>query len=164
MKPLKTLYLLLISLTMKKILITGGAGFIGSHLCDALIEKGHSVKVLDNLSEQVHGADCARPSYLHPDVELIKGDVLDKQAVKNALKDADRVYHFAANVGVGQSMYEIARYTRVNNLGTAILLEALIEHPVEKLVVASSMSIYGEGMYRNAEMKLFRATKGTFRI
>ncbi len=136
---------------MKKILITGGAGFIGSHLCDALLEKGHTVKVLDNLSEQVHGADCARPSYLHPDVELIKGDVLDKQAVTNALKDVDRVYHFAASVGVGQSMYEIARYTKVNNLGTAVLLEALIEHPVEKLVVASSMSIYGEGMYRNAE-------------
>ncbi len=131
-------------------LITGGAGFIGSHLCDLFIQDGHTVRVLDNLSEQVHGPDCSRPAYLHSDVELIKGDVRDKTAVKKALQGIDQVYHLAANVGVGQSMYEIARYTDVNNMGTATLLEALVENPVEKLVVASSMSVYGEGMYRNS--------------
>lgn len=140
---------------MKKILITGGAGFIGSHLCDELLKEGHEVRIFDNLSEQVHGADCERPDYLNPDVELIKGDVRDKTAVKNALKGTDRVYHLAASVGVGQSMYEIAGYTGVNNLGTAVLLEALIENPVEKLVVASSMSIYGEGLYRNSNNEIF---------
>lgn len=131
-------------------LVTGGAGFIGSHLCDKLIESGHTVRVLDNLSEQVHGPHCTRPAYLHPDVELIKGDVRDKSAVKKALQGINQVYHLAACVGVGQSMYEIARYTEVNNMGTATLLEALAENPVEKLVVASSMSVYGEGLYRNS--------------
>jgi dTDP-L-rhamnose 4-epimerase len=133
----------------KKMLISGGAGFIGSHLCDKLLENGYSVRVLDNLSEQVHGADCQRPEYLHRDVELIKGDVRDREAVKRALKGIDVVYHFAASVGVGQSMYEMAAYTDVNNLGTAVFLEALVENPVEKLVVASSMSVYGEGLYLN---------------
>lgn len=134
----------------KKLLITGGAGFIGSHLCDTFLEKGHSVRILDNLSEQVHGPDCSRPSYLHSDVELIKGDVRNKSAVKKALHGIDQVYHLAASVGVGQSMYEIAHYTDVNNMGTATLLEVLAEKPVEKLVVASSMSVYGEGLYRNS--------------
>jgi dTDP-L-rhamnose 4-epimerase len=128
-----------------------GAGFIGSHLCDKLIEKGNTVRVLDNLSEQVHGADCQRPEYLHGDAELIIGDVRDKEAVKKALKGIDVVYHFAASVGVGQSMYEMAAYTDVNNLGTAVFLEALVENPVEKLVVASSMSVYGEGLYLNSQ-------------
>ena len=132
---------------MNKILITGGAGFIGSHLCDELISKGYSVRVLDSLIAQVHGADAARPEYLHPDVELIVGDVRDKAAVLQALKGVDAVYHFAARVGVGQSMYEVNEYTDVNNRGTAVLLEALIENPVKRLVVASSMSIYGEGLY-----------------
>ena len=135
----------------KKILITGGAGFIGSHLADELIDHGYSVRVLDNLSEQVHGKDIKRPSYLHPDAELIVGDVRDAQKVKQALKGVDAVFHYAAMVGVGQSMYEIKNYTDVNNLGTAVLLEALANNPVEKLVVASSMSVYGEGLYRDAE-------------
>lgn len=135
----------------KKILITGGAGFIGSHLTDELIEKGYSVRVLDNLSEQVHGKDCQRPEYLHPDAELIVGDVRDPKKVKEALEGVDAVYHYAAMVGVGQSMYEIKEYTDVNNMGTAVLLEALIKNPVEKLVVASSMSIYGEGLYKDFE-------------
>jgi dTDP-L-rhamnose 4-epimerase len=135
----------------RKMLITGGAGFIGSHLCDRLLEQGHNIRVLDNLSEQVHGADCKRPVYLNNDVELIKGDVRDKEAVRKALKGIDVVYHFAASVGVGQSMYEMAAYTEVNNLGTAVFLEALVENPVEKLVVASSMSVYGEGLYRNRQ-------------
>lgn len=139
---------------MKKILITGGAGFIGSHLSDELLRKGHTVTVLDNLSPQVHGENCNRPGYLHKDVKLIKGDVRDKETVKKALKGIDRVYHFAASVGVGQSMYEVASYTSVNNLGTAALLEALMENPVEKLVVASSMSIYGEGLYKTGNNKI----------
>lgn len=134
-----------------KILITGGAGFIGSHLCDMLINKGHKVTVLDNLNEQVHGTKNSRPEYLHPEVELIKGDIRNKSDVKYALTDIDVVYHLAARVGVGQSMYEISEYTAVNNMGTAILLEAIIEKPVDKLVVASSMSIYGEGLYRDKE-------------
>ncbi len=133
----------------KKMLITGGAGFIGSHLCDKLLEKGHTVRVIDNLTEQVHGKNCTRPIYLHSDVELIKGDVRNAADVKKALKGIDQVFHLAASVGVGQSMYEISRYTDINNMGTANLLEALTENPVEKLVVASSMSIYGEGLYKN---------------
>ena len=132
---------------MNRILITGGAGFIGSHLCDELIGKGYSVRVLDSLIAQVHGQEAERPAYLHPDVELIVGDVRDKAAVLSALENVDAVYHFAARVGVGQSMYEVNEYTDVNNRGTAVLLEALIEKPVKRLIVASSMSIYGEGLY-----------------
>ena len=134
-----------------QILITGGAGFIGSHLADELLRHGHRVRALDNLSAQVHGEDAARPRYLSPDVELIRGDVRDASAVRRALQGVDAVYHFAAAVGVGQSMYEVADYTSVNNLGTAVLLEALIAHPVRRLVVASSMSIYGEGLYLDSE-------------
>ncbi len=130
------------------ILITGGAGFIGSHLADALLARGHRVRALDNLSPQVHGEDIHRPGYLDPAVELINGDVRDPDAVRRALKGVDVVYHLAAAVGVGQSMYEIAQYTAVNSLGTAVLLEALASQPVARLVVASSMSLYGEGLYR----------------
>lgn len=132
---------------MRNILITGGAGFIGSHLCDQLINKGYSVRVLDSLIEQVHGSGPRRPEYLNQEVELIVGDVRDKAVVLQALEGIDAVYHFAARVGVGQSMYEINEYTDVNNRGTAVLLEALIENPVKRLIVASSMSIYGEGLY-----------------
>lgn len=132
----------------KKILITGGAGFIGSHLADELLEKGYDVRVIDNLSEQVHGINCIRPEYLNADVELIIGDVRDENKIKKALRGVDAVYHYAAMVGVGQSMYEIKNYTDVNNIGTTVLLEALIKNPVEKLVIASSMSIYGEGLYK----------------
>ncbi|TFZ04340.1 NAD-dependent epimerase/dehydratase family protein [Ramlibacter rhizophilus] len=133
---------------MKKVLITGGAGFIGSHLADELLAKGYEVRALDTLSPQVHGHGRQRPDYLDKEVELIVGDVCDKEAVEQALRGVDAVYHFAAAVGVGQSMYEVAHYTRVNNLGTAVLLEALIARPVERLVIASSMSLYGEGLYR----------------
>jgi dTDP-L-rhamnose 4-epimerase len=134
----------------KKILITGGAGFIGSHLADGLLERGHSVRVLDNLSPQVH-PDSRPPAYLSRDVELQLGDVRDAHAVRKALQGIDVVYHLAAMVGVGQSMYEIVQYTAANNMGTAVLLEAVINRPVECLVVASSMSIYGEGLYRRAD-------------
>lgn len=133
----------------KRILITGGAGFIGSHLADELLRRGHRVRVLDALVSQVHGEDAGRPPYLDPEVELRVGDVLDPSAVREALDGVDAVYHLAAMVGVGQSMYQISDYTAVNNEGTAVLLEALSKHPVGRLVVASSMSIYGEGLYRD---------------
>jgi dTDP-L-rhamnose 4-epimerase len=134
-----------------RILITGGAGFIGSHLADDLLQRGHQVRALDSLSPQVHGPDAVRPGYLHPEVELLRGDVRDADAVRRALAGADAVYHLAAAVGVGQSMYEIEHYTSTNNVGTAVLLEALVERPVERLIVASSMSLYGEGLYRAAD-------------
>lgn len=133
----------------ERVLITGGAGFLGSHLADELLEQGYRVRVLDNLSEQVHGDAISRPEYLHEDVELIRGDVRDATAVRRALLDVDAVYHLAAAVGVGQSMYEIEHYTDVNNRGTAVLLEALAAKPVSRLVVASSMSVYGEGLYED---------------
>jgi dTDP-L-rhamnose 4-epimerase len=133
----------------RHVLITGGAGFIGSHLADDLLERGDRVRVLDSLSPQVHGTEQARPAYLADAVELVVGDVRDPAAVRRALDGIDVVYHFAAMVGVGQSMYQITDYTTVNGAGTAVLLEALVERPVERLVVASSMSIYGEGLYRD---------------
>src|SRR4051794_11789683 len=135
---------------MQKVLITGGAGFIGSHLSDELLAHGYQVRVLDTLDPQVHGEGRRRPEYLAKDVELVVGDVCDRAKVDEALRGVDAVYHFAAAVGVGQSMYEIAHYTRVNNLGTAVLLEALVKNPVERLVVASSMSLYGEGLYQGS--------------
>lgn len=135
---------------MQKALITGGAGFIGSHLADELLAHGYAVRVLDSLEPQVHGEGRRRPEYLAKDVELVVGDVNDRAKVDEALHGVDAVYHFAAAVGVGQSMYEVAHYTRTNNLGTAVLLEALVKNPVERLVVASSMSLYGEGLYRAA--------------
>lgn len=135
---------------MQKVLITGGAGFIGSHLADELLAHGYRVRVLDSLDPQVHGEQRRRPEYLAKEVELVVGDVNDRAKVDEALQGVDAVYHFAAAVGVGQSMYEVAHYTRVNNLGTAVLLEALAKNPVERLVVASSMSLYGEGLYQSA--------------
>lgn len=132
------------------VLITGGAGFIGSHLADRLVGEGMRVRVLDSLSPQVHGPGAVRPDYLHPGVELMVGDVRDPDAVQRALEGVRTVFHFAAAVGVGQSMYEIDHYTSVNNRGTAVLLERIIASgKVERLVVASSMSIYGEGCYRD---------------
>jgi dTDP-L-rhamnose 4-epimerase len=131
------------------VLITGGAGFIGSHLADALLARGYHVRVLDNLSEQVHGDSGEFPGYLDRSIEMLEGDVRDARAVEKALKSVDAVYHFASCVGVGQSMYQIEKYVDVNNRGTAVLLEGLARHPVRKLIVASSMSIYGEGLYRD---------------
>jgi dTDP-L-rhamnose 4-epimerase len=132
------------------ILITGGAGFIGSHLARELLEAGHAVRALDNLDQQVHPRG-ERPSYLDGDVDLRVGDVRDRAAVDAALEGVDAVVHFAARVGVGQSMYEIAEYTSVNTFGTGVLLEAMMDRPVGRLLVASSMSIYGEGLYRGVE-------------
>jgi len=129
------------------ILVTGGAGFIGSHLTDALVARGHTVRVLDSLVSQVHSG--GKPQHLNPSAEFIHGDVCDPHVVQRAIKDVDAIFHLAAEVGVGQSMYEIQCYVRANDLGTAVLLEHLIEHKdrIRKLVVASSMSIYGEGTY-----------------
>lgn len=138
----------------KHILITGGAGFIGSHLADEMLKRGHRVRALDNLSFQVHGPERTRPNYLNSAVELIVGDVRDPEVMQHALQGVDIVYHLAAAVGVGQSMYEIMKYTSTNNLGTAVLLEALIDQPVERLIVASSMSIYGEGLYKTTNGRL----------
>jgi dTDP-L-rhamnose 4-epimerase len=129
---------------MESILITGGAGFIGSHLARELLECGYRVRVLDSLVGQVHDG-VERPEYLSPDAELQVGDVRDLDAVRGALDGVDAVIHLAARVGVGQSMYELAEYVGVNSHGTALLLQALLDRPVQKLVVASSMSIYGEG-------------------
>ena len=129
---------------MRSILITGGAGFIGSHLADELLRHHYHVRVLDPLVGQVHG-DSEPPAYLNPDTELVVADVRDGDAVRDALDGVDAVVHLAARVGVGQSMYELGEYTSVNSYGTAVLLEALLDRPVQKLLVASSMSIYGEG-------------------
>jgi dTDP-L-rhamnose 4-epimerase len=130
-----------------RILVTGGAGFIGSHLVDRLVAAGADVRILDSLDPQAHPE---RPDYLNPEAELIEGDVCDAQVVRHCLADVDRLVHLAAAVGVGQSMYEIVHYTTVNALGAAVVLEEAITRAaqLEKVVVASSMSIYGEGLYR----------------
>jgi len=130
---------------MTTYLITGGCGFIGRALTREVLARGAEVRVLDSLVPQVHGD--TRPSL--PDVEFIEGDMRDADTVRRAVRGVDGVFHLAAEVGVGQSMYEIARYTGANDLGTAVLLEALIAEPVPRLVLASSMSVYGEGLYRS---------------
>lgn len=147
--------------TAKQVLITGGAGFIGSHIAAELIRRGHRVRILDSLIPQVHGPDQQRPAYLHADAELIIGDVRDRTAVQKALRGVNMVFHMAARVGVGQSMYEIDEYTSVNCHGTAVLLEQLVQRPVEKLIVASSMSIYGEGLYRTADGRIEKPAERT---
>src|SRR5579859_687164 len=134
----------------ERVLITGGAGFVGSHLADALAAAGHDVTIFDNLESQVHGENTRRPSYLDPALRLEHGDIRDLDRLAPLVRSADVVFHLAAMVGVGQSMYQIRRYTDVNAMGMATLLEALVANragPTRKLVVASSMSIYGEGAY-----------------
>jgi dTDP-L-rhamnose 4-epimerase len=135
------------------ILITGGAGFIGRYVTRARLDRGAQVRVLDSLIEQVHGGRT------HPDgfdsrAELMVGDVRDELKLRAALKGVDKVVHLAAEVGVGQSMYAVDRYVSVNDLGTATLFQELIAKPVKRVVVASSMSIYGEGLYRTADGEL----------
>lgn len=132
---------------MKKILVTGGAGFIGSHLVDRLVKEGRKVVVLDNFDPQVHHGK--KPGYLNKDAEYIEGDVRDAGSLSKAIKDVDTIFHLAAKVGVGQSMYQIKSYVDANTLGTAILWEHIINNKIDvkKFIVASSMSIYGEGSY-----------------
>jgi dTDP-L-rhamnose 4-epimerase len=134
---------------VSKVLVTGGAGFIGSHLVDRLVDAGHDVRILDNLLPQVHGDSGARPAYLNPDAELVRGDVRNPHDVRRALDGVDVVFHEAAAVGVGQSMYDIRRYVDLNAMGAATLLEGIVSRKdqIRKVVVASSMSIYGEGEY-----------------
>ncbi len=130
------------------ILITGGAGFIGRYVAKAALEQGNRVRILDSLIEQVHGGRT-QPEGLARGVEFVRGDVRDHAVLAKALKGVDKVVHLAAEVGVGQSMYAVDRYVSVNDLGTATLFQCLIDHPVRRVVVASSMSIYGEGLYKD---------------
>ncbi|MBD3278660.1 MAG: NAD-dependent epimerase/dehydratase family protein [Candidatus Aegiribacteria sp.] len=136
-----------------KVLITGGAGFIGSHLVDALLARGAEVRVLDCLDPQVHGSRKTAPDYLNAKAEFVMGDVRDHQTVGEALEGCDYIVHFAAAVGVGQSMYRMEHYTSVNSLGASVVLEEVAgrKDSIRKMLVASSMSIYGEGMYRCSE-------------
>ncbi|MBN2054047.1 NAD-dependent epimerase/dehydratase family protein [bacterium] len=137
---------------MKNILVTGGAGFVGSHLVEELVRLGHRVTVFDNLDPQVHGENADFPDYLPDSAECIKGDVRDRDALRRAMLGKEVIFHEGAAVGVGQSMYEIRRYTDYNSVGGATLLDILVNDfdvrdKIEKVVVASSMSIYGEGAF-----------------
>jgi dTDP-L-rhamnose 4-epimerase len=135
--------------SIEKVLVTGGAGFIGSHTTDLLIEHGYHVTILDNLEQQVHGQERKPPEYINKNAVLIYGNISDRELLKKTIQEVDAIIHLAAMVGVGQSMYQIERYVDVNTRGTANLLDLLVntENNVKKLVVASSMSIYGEGKY-----------------
>ncbi len=135
----------------KRILVTGGAGFVGSHTADALLEAGNEVRIFDNLSPQVH--QDGKSTYIPEEAEFVLGDMRDQTQVNAAVKDVDVIFHLAAAVGVGQSMYQISEYTANNNLGTANLFQAILDtgSEPEKIVVASSMSIYGEGNYLCSE-------------
>jgi len=145
------------------ILITGGAGFIGRYVAHALLKRGYEVRVLDSLIEQVHQGR-KRPDGLPKGVGFVTGDIRDETAVLKALRGVDAVVHLAAEVGVGQSMYAVDRYTSVNDYGTAVLFQQLIENPVRRVVVASSMSIYGEGLYRTADRELIEDAVRTPRL
>ena len=131
------------------ILVTGGAGFIGSFIVDELIHRGHTVTIFDSLDRQVHPEGHV-PDYLNPHARFIHGNVRDYDALRSVVGNAEIIFHKAAMVGVGQSQYEIARYVEANTMGTANLLDILANHPhrVRKLIVAASMSSYGEGQYR----------------
>lgn len=133
---------------VKKILITGGAGFIGSHTADALIEKGYEVRVLDILNDQIH-PNGKVPNYLNSKVEFIKGDVCNPEDVRKALDGIDYIYHFAAETGVGQSMYEVGRYFHNTVTGTAVLWEQIVKnrYPIKKIILSSSRAVYGEGEF-----------------
>jgi dTDP-L-rhamnose 4-epimerase len=138
---------------LKNVLITGGAGFIGAHVANELLHHGYRVRALDALVPQVHGHGRLRPAYLNSEVELIIGDIRDLELLTRSLHQVDAVVNLVALVGVGQSMYQIGEYTSVNNGGTAGLMQVLTTNRVESIVVASSMSIYGEGLYRDADGK-----------
>ncbi len=133
----------------ERVLVTGGAGFVGSYIVDALLASGRDVTVLDSLEPQVHGAADGPPSYLSRDAEFVRGDARDKDLVRRLLARTDVVFYQAALVGVGQSMYDIERYVAGNTLAAAAFLEVALEFRdrIRKIVVASSMSCYGEGLY-----------------
>lgn len=133
---------------MPKVLITGGCGFIGRHVTKELLSSGYSIRILDALIDQVHGDTAPE---VPEGVELLRGDLRDAKLVAEALDGVDAVLHLAAEVGVGQSQYEIARYVGGNDLATAVLLENMIGKSIRKIVVASSMSVYGEGAYETAD-------------
>lgn len=147
----------------ERVLITGGAGFIGRAVTRELLARGHHVRVLDSLIEQVHGSG-GRPAELPSEAELVQADIRDGDAVANALKGIDSVVHLAAEVGVGQSMYAVERYTSVNDVGTAVLFEKLIDNPVRRVVTASSMSVYGEGLYADVDGNLVDGAKRQRRL
>lgn len=130
-------------------MITGGAGFIGSHTADALLARGHFVRILDNLDPQIHGPGHIFPAYVNGGAELICGDVRDKSSLASALRDVDVIYHFAAHTGVGQSMYAVRDYVDTNCTGTASLLEAMLaaRGRISRMVLSSSRAVYGEGAY-----------------
>jgi dTDP-L-rhamnose 4-epimerase len=134
---------------IEKVLVTGGAGFIGSHTTDLLMERGYQVTILDNLEPQVHGQERKPPDYINKNAVFTYGNILDRQLLTKTIREVDAVIHLAAMVGVGQSMYQIERYVDANTRGTSNILDILVntENNIKKLVVASSMSIYGEGKY-----------------
>jgi dTDP-L-rhamnose 4-epimerase len=135
--------------SLEKILVTGGAGFIGSHTVDLLIKNGYEAIIVDNLEPQVHGELQAKPEYINKEATFVQHDFQNKDVLKKIISEVDAVIHLAALVGVGQSMYQIERYVNGNTGATATLLDILAkeEHNIKKLVVASSMSVYGEGKY-----------------
>jgi dTDP-L-rhamnose 4-epimerase len=137
-------------MTYQKILVTGGAGFVGVHLCRELIRRGFNVRVLDNLDPQVHGRKARPPRALPKAVEWMRGDVTRPADVERAVNGVDAIFHLAAAVGVGQSMYQVRHYVNTNSMGGATVLEAVVRHrrQLRKVIVASSMSIYGEGLYQ----------------
>jgi dTDP-L-rhamnose 4-epimerase len=141
---------------MPRLLITGGCGFIGRHVAQELLDHGHEVRLYDAMIDQVHGGTQVT---LPEGAEVIRGDMRDADRLRPALRGCDGVIHLAAEVGVGQSMYEIARYVGANDLGTAVLLEAMLDHPVERIVVASSMSVYGEGFYATPDGTLLETIR-----
>ncbi len=134
-----------------KVLVTGGAGFIGSHVTDLLIEKGHEVRILDNLDVQIHGGK--KPDYTNHKAEFIKGDISSMDLWKKSLESIDAIVHLAASTGIGQSMYQPLKYLSTNVIGTTMLYELLLNNPeikknIKKIIVASSKTIYGEGSYK----------------
>ncbi len=138
---------------IEKVLVTGGAGFIGSHTVDLLIKHGYQAIILDNLEPQVHGKQKTKPEYINKDATFIQHDIQDHNFLSKIISEVDAIVHLAALVGVGQSMYQIERYVNANTKATATLLDILAkqEHNIKRLIVASSMSVYGEGKYQCAK-------------
>ena len=142
----------------EKVLITGGCGFVGSHLADAYLKQGYRVRILDNLDPMVHGQIKTLPSYVSKEVEFVYGDIRDTNLLSQCLEGVSVVSHQAAAVSVIQSMWNPTKYAEVNTLGTAKLLELLVDrnrYPIKKLIIPSSMSIYGEGLYKQSNNEVF---------